>query len=200
MTCGIYLIVNHVNKKLYIGSSTNTEKRFKEHQYQLANNIHINTKLQNSYNKHGEECFGYAVLEECLLDNLLEREQFWLDYTKCYEKGCNILPCAGSNRGFKFSEESKAKMSAWQIGRKMSDEAKLKMSKTAKERAALGLHNALGTKHTEEYRENARIRASGRKHTEEHKAKIGAAGRRNRNNFLQQNMLNQIAGLMSMGT
>ena len=61
MGCGIYKITNNINNKFYIGSSKNITKRFKEHKWRLKNNKHPNNKLQNSWNKYGEENFKFEV-------------------------------------------------------------------------------------------------------------------------------------------
>lgn len=113
MTCGIYQIYNLVNNKLYIGSSKNIDKRRKLHIYQLNNNQHINICLQRSWNKHGENAFEFRILEECILEKLIEREQYWLDKYKSYDKniGYNIRTVAQSNWGIKWSEEYKRDMS-----------------------------------------------------------------------------------------
>lgn len=89
---GIYAIVNTTTNKQYIGSSVNLEKRFAQHLYHLRRNTHHSPRLQNSYNKHGEEMFSFVVLELCPNDRLKEIEQTYLDNVKPFEqdKGYNI--------------------------------------------------------------------------------------------------------------
>jgi len=73
MTIGIYKITNIKNNKIYIGSSKNTEIRFKEHLYLLENNSHHSTKLQNSYNKTKNKLvFKFEIIEETTEDILKE--------------------------------------------------------------------------------------------------------------------------------
>jgi len=93
---GIYCIYCTKNKKKYIGSSNNISRRFNNHRIELINNKHINSHLQNAFNKYGEPAFIFSILEECKLMNLLKREQFYLD---CYntfnpKKGFNLSSTA----------------------------------------------------------------------------------------------------------
>ena len=76
---GIYTIKNTKNNNLYIGSSKNIEVRFIHHKSLLRSNKHHSIHLQNAWNLYGEECFIFNIIEECTLDILLEREQFYLD-------------------------------------------------------------------------------------------------------------------------
>ena len=62
--CGIYIITNLQNGKRYIGSSKNLYERLYKHFYDLENNKHSNTYLQNSWDKYGGESFIYGILEK----------------------------------------------------------------------------------------------------------------------------------------
>lgn len=90
--CGIYKIVNTANKKLYIGSSSNICVRWVAHKSQLRHNKHPNKYLQHVYNKYGEEAFVFTVIEQVPKYELLDREQYWFNKTKCCikEYGYNI--------------------------------------------------------------------------------------------------------------
>lgn len=125
---GIYFIINEINGKIYIGSAVNFRIRWNVHQSNLNLNVHENKLLQNAWNKYGAENFRFQVLEYVEdKTKLLEIEQNWLDWTKCYERkiGYNILKIAGSNLGYKASVETKAKISAAQKNR-IPTEASLK--------------------------------------------------------------------------
>lgn len=96
---GVYLILNIVNGKIYIGSSNDIEGRKYDHFRALRLNKHTNQYLQNSYNKHGEAKFTFEVIE--VVDNiedLRDREQYWLDYYKSYEVGYNISAIAANSK------------------------------------------------------------------------------------------------------
>jgi group I intron endonuclease len=89
MTCGIYKIVNTVTNKVYVGSSKEVEKRIKSHFSMLKKKKHHSVPLQNSYNKHGVDCFTHEVIEECAVDTLFLREQYWIDSLDSYHSGYN---------------------------------------------------------------------------------------------------------------
>lgn len=110
---GIYKITNTENNKLYIGSAVDIRKRWREHKNRLKRNNHENIYLQNSVKKYGLEKFIFEVVE--LVNNkeeLIKREQYWLDYFKSYDNsiGYNIKPTAGSNLGHRHSEITKEKI------------------------------------------------------------------------------------------
>ena len=78
-TSGIYLIVNIENGKLYVGKSINMYRRQKEHISMLKRGIHHCIPLQNSWNKHSDERFTFAVLCFGDEDKLNDIEQSILD-------------------------------------------------------------------------------------------------------------------------
>ena len=97
---GIYKIVNIKNGKCYIGSSTNIDIRIKDHFKLLRLKSHKNKYLQNSYDKYGRDSFIIEILEECSYENLLIREQYYIDEfwnnsynlaKQAYSGGSNIL-------------------------------------------------------------------------------------------------------------
>ena len=112
MNTGIYAIENTVNGKMYIGSAVNLQRRMSHHFSLLRKGTHINGKLQNSYNKHGEESFKPKTLLVCRTEDLLFYEQLVIDKYDVAKTGYNIAPIAGSALGVKRSEETKAKISA----------------------------------------------------------------------------------------
>lgn len=89
---GIYCIKNKINGKVYIGSSNNIERRFRKHKTQLNTKIHSNKHLIRAYHKYGKQNFEFIILEECLKENLLEREMFYIKEYDClnFEKGYNM--------------------------------------------------------------------------------------------------------------
>lgn len=93
-TSGIYKITNTVNNKIYIGCASNIRTRINGHLYDLRRNFHVNSYLQNSWNKYGEEVFIFSVIEECAIDKLHEREHYWVKQFNSLNKtiGYNIKP------------------------------------------------------------------------------------------------------------
>lgn len=57
MEAYIYKIVNKITNEKYIGQTINFSRRISEHLNKLKNNSHPNKKLQNSWNKYGEDNF-----------------------------------------------------------------------------------------------------------------------------------------------
>lgn len=55
----IYRIINKVTNQSYIGQTTDIVRRINEHFCALKNNKHYNLKLQESWNKYGEENFNF---------------------------------------------------------------------------------------------------------------------------------------------
>ena len=112
MNSGVYQIKNIVNNKIYIGSSKNIKKRFGNHKWSLRKLRHDNILLQNSWNKYGENVFEFSILEVCEIHILIEREQYYLDLHKPFDRmvGYNLCPIAYSTSGYKYSEESKEKI------------------------------------------------------------------------------------------
>lgn len=78
---GIYMIKNEINGNFYIGSSKNINKRWTQHKSDLKGGKHKNIHLQRSYNKYGN-VFSYSILEETDDDNLLSKEQEYIDKYK----------------------------------------------------------------------------------------------------------------------
>lgn len=106
--CGIYLIVNLINGKRYVGSSINIYNRIHEHIHNLKNNKSHNQHLQNAWNKYGEDKFMYSVLEYCDPDIRFDIEQYYIDCLKPeYNFSLNVI--GNLNRVIK--EETRIKIS-----------------------------------------------------------------------------------------
>ena len=129
----IYKITNSITKKVYIGScSFGFNKRKNVHLCFLRKNKHHSKKLQNSYNKYGEEFFIFSLIEECNKNNILIREQYWIDFYDSYNKGYNATPVAGNCFGREVSEKTRLKISNSLKGRKVvrSKEHNIKLGLT----------------------------------------------------------------------
>jgi hypothetical protein len=59
---GVYKIINTITEDYYIGSSVNLYHRICQHYHKLRKNIHGNSRLQNSYNKYGENNFQVLIV------------------------------------------------------------------------------------------------------------------------------------------
>ena len=165
--CGIYRVDCINNNHFYIGQSLTCSLRFSQHIKDLRKNKHFNPRLQNCFNKYGEQSLVFKIIQNCTQNELNVSEQLWLD--KCFNDplnmNCNPIsakpPC---NIGRQHSEETKNKMSASQTGKKMSEEAKNKMSIFQ-----------TGKKITQEQKNKLKIINTGKKHTLESRQKISDA-------------------------
>ena len=167
---GIYIIRNLQNKKVYIGSAIDIEKRWYCHLRRLNKECHENEHLQRAWNKYGPEVFGWKILIRCDIDNLLHYEQRAVDIYKAaigWENLYNMSPTTGSTLGFKFSHESKAKLSELRRGKKHSPESVTQAANANR-----------GKRRTTEQRAKMSMAHKGKKygpHSSETKAKISAA-------------------------
>jgi group I intron endonuclease len=184
---GIYAIRHDASGKLYVGSAVNLKRRFKDHRVRLVRGDHHAQKLQRSWDKYGENAFSFILLEACEPADLLLREQYWMDVTEsASERGFNSCPTAGNILGIKRSAETRAKMSAWQVGRKMgpmSAEQRAKRSAANKgiQKSAEWIQKLSASQKGKHVSAETRAKISaavrGFRHTAEAKAKIGAASR-----------------------
>jgi len=64
MKSAIYQIKNIKNNKIYIGCSTQLERRWRTHEGLLKKGKHKNSFLQKEYDKYGKDVFVYSILKE----------------------------------------------------------------------------------------------------------------------------------------
>ena len=92
--------------------------------------------------KYGYSNFTLEIIEYCEPSNVIDREQFYLNFLK---PEYNILVKAGSSLGFKHTEETKQKIGEASQGLKRSEETKRKMSEAQ-----------IGRRHSEDTKEKIR--------------------------------------------
>lgn len=145
---GIYTISNLINFKVYIGSAVNIKERFKIHKKKLKYKKHPNKHLQAAYDKLGEACFSFDSLEYCVKEQLLIREQFWINLTDCTNPniGYNKRKIPNSNLGLKWSTETNTKRSLANIGKHSAK----RRPWSEEERLAISQRNK-GKKHSPEH-------------------------------------------------
>ena len=84
---GIYKITNQCNGKIYIGQSKNIEERWEEHKRKMQVR---NTQLYQAMRFFGIENFVFEIIKECSLDQLNEREQYYIHKYDSINKGYNM--------------------------------------------------------------------------------------------------------------
>lgn len=109
---GIYKITNKLNNKIYIGQSNNIQRRFSEHQTKGSiSRIPVDVAIQ----KYGKENFSFEVIEECPLNELNEKESYWINYYNSITDGynCSIggdFQSTGENNGRAILTEDDVKI------------------------------------------------------------------------------------------
>ena len=88
---GIYKIENKINKMCYIGQSVNIERRLKNHKKEAfnSNSNAYNCPLYQAFRKCGLENFDFSILEECSINDLNKKEEFWIKYFDSCNNGYN---------------------------------------------------------------------------------------------------------------
>lgn len=174
MKSGIYKILNKHNGKFYIGSAFDLDKRWTEHKYHLNRLTHKNSYLQNAWNKYGSVSFEFIIIEICDKENLIIREQYWIDNLK---PEYNLAKIAGSRAGVSMPEIAKIKIGANSkrhlTGRKMSQQHKDAISK-----ANSGKQFRLGQKQSAEEKEKRAASHRGKKRSLEAKLRMSEAQRK----------------------
>lgn len=139
--CGIYCIENKINHKKYIGLSIDIEKRWQQHRTELKYDYHDNSHLQRAWNKYGEENFEFYILELCNVNELHEKEKYYIEKYKSSDGnfGYNFTAGGEGMIGYHHSEETRKKLSEAMIGKKLSDEWKEHIRAGHKQRVENGL-------------------------------------------------------------
>lgn len=139
----VYCIQNNKNLKMYIGWSSNVEKRWaSERKFAFQKNKRDHRSiLSNAFRSCGaknakevKRYFTFIVLEE--FDNLedsLEAEKFWIEFFRTNvrkygdDAGYNILEGGGCGiLGYKFTDEQKQKLSDLSLKGENNPSSKLK--------------------------------------------------------------------------
>jgi len=110
---GIYKITSPTNR-VYIGQSINIQERWCFHKLR---NCKKQTKLNRSFNKYGCENHIFEIIEECVIENLNERERYYQDFYDVLNKGLNCILTNSNDRSGVLSEETKLKISLARKGK-----------------------------------------------------------------------------------
>ena len=194
MVVGIYKITNKVNGKCYIGQSQDIATRFREHRYLLRQNKYSNKKIQNAWNKYGEENFTFEIIEECMLDELDEKEMKYIKEYDSHYNGYNNTDGGGGIRGWKHSEEFKEKMS-------LSNKVNPRIPTPEQIERLIEYNKTREYHHSEETKKKMKMSHKGLKATEEAKKNMSVAQKKvwenneerreaNRKRFKENNPMN----------
>lgn len=96
---GIYKITNTENGKCYIGQSRDIEARWKKHL--SAYKSSPSWELYRAFKKYGISKFTFEIIEECKIEELNEREIYWISQYNSFNNGYNMTlggeACNGTN-------------------------------------------------------------------------------------------------------
>ena len=129
MQIKIYLIMNRINFKKYVGlTSRKVARRFYEH------SINRKSAIGLAIQKYGSDNFLIVVLEVCeTLEKANEREKFWIAFHDCIAPNGYNRTDGGNTHS--FSEEALHNMSEGQKRRYSNPAEHEKSSKAQKRRA-----------------------------------------------------------------
>lgn len=141
MKSGIYVILNTINNKKYVGSTIHFNNRWSRHKYRLNKKCHSNQHLQNAWHKYGSGSFKFEILEYVInTDSLVKTEQYWIDKLRP-EYNKRII--AENNKGYKMTDEQKKKRSDKYKKRVVTDEWRRRMSESAYLRDPMSLETKI---------------------------------------------------------
>ena len=128
---GVYAIEHIASGRMYIGSTKRPlYLRWNEHRRELKRKQHHNRHLQEDWNTYGCHAFEFRSIEQCLQNEIIIREQYYLDRYRALDGGLlyNVCLNADSCLGRRHSPETKSKLSALNLIRILSPEAKARIT------------------------------------------------------------------------
>lgn len=131
---GIYCITDVQSGRRYVGSAVHFKRRWRLHVDQLRGGKHHSKFLQRTFNQR-PHAIRFERLIYCARADLIMYEQRFLD---AWKPEFNGAPTAGSMLGFRFTDESRLKMSHAAkrtknfTGKTHSEESKRKISDSRK--------------------------------------------------------------------
>lgn len=110
MPSGIYGIHHLINDKWYVGQSVDIHARWNMHKSLLSRNERDSIHLLRAWKKYGAAAFEWVILEECLPEELDEKEIHWIEEKNSYVNGYNRTLGGGGTHGYKLTESHKEKI------------------------------------------------------------------------------------------
>ena len=98
---GIYLITNKINNKKYVGQAIDIQKRWVKEKYNAfhESSHEYHCARSQAFRKYGLDNFSFEVLEECSVQELNIKEQYWAAFYNTYTPyGYNVSICGEQGR------------------------------------------------------------------------------------------------------
>ena len=110
--CAVYKITNTITGDFYIGSSKNVKNRWMSHKKPSTWNKCPNNQLYLDMQKYGVDKFELQILEEAEIEQLKEKEQWFIEllkptYNNNNAKGWDIERRKEYNRKYNKSDKCK---------------------------------------------------------------------------------------------
>lgn len=96
---GIYKITNKINNHSYIGLSTHIEDRWEYHKNSYNWNREKSKTLYKAIQKYGIDNFTFEILEECRIEELSDKEKYYIEKYNTYNDGYNMTTGGEDNIG-----------------------------------------------------------------------------------------------------
>jgi group I intron endonuclease len=104
---------NLFTSQSYVGSAEDIKRRLNSYYSISYLKRESSMYICRALLKHGYSSFGLSILEYCSVENLIQREQYYID---TLEPEYNICKTAGSTLGKTHSEEAKGRISSTKKG------------------------------------------------------------------------------------
>lgn len=103
---GVYKITNKINGKMYIGASIDIERRRIEHFKPFKVNFFKNKyPLYHAIDKYGRDNFTHEVLEETTVEEMDEREEYYIKKYNTVVDGYNVISTAHNMHDKEYAKE-----------------------------------------------------------------------------------------------
>lgn len=115
----IYVAINLINGKMYVGQTVNFKKRIREHKREM---LIFDDHFHRALKKYGWSNFHFSTLDTCYgsADDLNILEIFYIEKLVTYYHGYNSTHGGGGIHGHKHTEATRQKISQKAKGRKKS--------------------------------------------------------------------------------
>ena len=180
----IYKITCLINRKIYVGQTINFKRRINQHKRDSSK---FRNGIDAAIAKYGWENFSVEVIEKCPVEQLNEREIFWIrELNSKYPNGYNLTDGGRNFCGYVPTPELRALLSKIHTGRKASKETCAKRSASLKGHpVSIATRQKLSKSHTGKVM-SAKARANmskarkGKKLSESHKLHMAESAKNKR--------------------